>query len=84
MFLVKLFFTDIEFSFLADLLALLKWKSYPDRILEILRLVSRLRGEEVVKFLQDVLDALFAMFSTEEGFSTPHSGAVFVVLVSKT
>ncbi|KAK2722906.1 dedicator of cytokinesis protein 3-like isoform X2 [Artemia franciscana] len=66
----------------SDLLALLKWKSYPDRILEILRLVSRLRGEEVVKFLQDVLDALFAMFSTEEGFSTPHSGAVFVVLIN--
>ena len=43
----------------------------------------RLRGEELVKFLQDVLDSLFAMFSTEDGNSTPHSGLVFEVLVTK-
>lgn len=42
----------------------------------------RLRGEELVKFLQDVLDSLFAMFSTEDGNATPHSGLVFEVLVS--
>ena len=41
----------------------------------------RLRGEELVKFLQDVLDALFAMFSTEDGRATQHSGLVFEVLV---
>jgi dedicator of cytokinesis protein 3 len=40
----------------------------------------RTGGEELVKFLQDVLDALFAMFSTEDGNSTPHSGLVFHVL----
>lgn len=38
--------------------------------------------EELVKFLQDVLDALFALFSTEDGNSTVHSGLVFHVLVS--
>ena len=38
-------------------------------------------GEEIVKFLQDVLDALFSMFSTEDGNSTAHSGLVFHVLV---
>jgi len=41
-----------------------------------------LNGEELVKFLQDVLDALFAMFSTEDGSSTAHSCLVFHVLVS--
>ena len=41
-----------------------------------------LSGEEIVKFLQDILDALFAMFSTEDGNSTQHSGLVFHVLVS--
>lgn len=35
-----------------------------------------------MKFLQDVLDALFALFSTEDGNSTAHSGSVFHVLVS--
>lgn len=66
---------------LAHLLSLLKWKSHPERIAETLSLVMRLRGEELVKFLQDVLDSLFAMFSTEDGNATPHSGLVFEVLV---
>lgn len=65
-----------------DLLALLKWKSHPERINETLNKVLKLGGEELVKFLQDVLDSLFAMFSTEDGNSTAHSGQVFHVLVS--
>ena len=64
-----------------DLLSLLKWKQSPDRIVETLTRMMKLKGEEVVKFLQDVLDALFAMFSTEDGNSTQHSGLVFQVLV---
>jgi hypothetical protein len=66
----------------ANLLSLLKWKSHPDKIADTLNLVMRLRGEEMVKFLQDVLDSLFAMFSTEDGNATQHSGLVFEVLVS--
>ncbi|KAJ8941123.1 hypothetical protein NQ318_007705 [Aromia moschata] len=65
-----------------DLLALLRWKSHPERIQESLQRVLRLGDEELVKFLQDVLDALFALFSTEDGNSTAHSGLVFHVLVS--
>lgn len=66
---------------LANLLSLLKWKSHPERITDTLNLVMRLRGEELVKFLQDVLDSLFVMFSDVEGNATPHSGLVFEVLV---
>nr|XP_022902417.1 dedicator of cytokinesis protein 3 isoform X2 [Onthophagus taurus] len=65
-----------------DLLSLLRWKSHPERIQESLQRVLRLGDEELVKFLQDVLDALFALFSTEEGNSTHYSGLVFHVLVS--
>lgn len=65
----------------ANLLSLLKWKSHPERITDTLNLVMRLRGEELVKFLQDVLDSLFVMFSDAEGNATPHSGLVFEVLV---
>ncbi|XP_074036384.1 dedicator of cytokinesis spg isoform X2 [Leptinotarsa decemlineata] len=65
-----------------DLLALLRWKSHPERIQESLQRVLRLGDEELIKFLQDVLDALFALFSTEDGNSTTHSGLVFHVLVS--
>lgn len=66
----------------ADLLSLLKWRAHPEKIQDSLTRVLRLKDEELVKFLQDVLDALFAMFSTEDGNSTTHSGIVFHVLVS--
>ncbi|KAI4460497.1 dedicator of cytokinesis [Holotrichia oblita] len=65
-----------------DLLSLLRWKSHPERIQDSLQRVLRLGDEELVKFLQDVLDALFALFSTEDGNSTDYSGLVFHVLVS--
>ncbi|XP_030371328.1 dedicator of cytokinesis protein 3 [Scaptodrosophila lebanonensis] len=66
----------------ADLLSLLQWRAHPETIQDSLTGVLRLDDEELVKFLQDVLDALFAMFSNEEGNSTQHSGLVFHVLVS--
>ncbi|KAH8346884.1 hypothetical protein KR059_001528, partial [Drosophila kikkawai] len=66
----------------ADLLSLLQWRTNPETIQDSLTGVLRLNDEELVKFLQDVLDALFAMFSNEEGNSTQHSGLVFHVLVS--
>lgn len=65
-----------------DLLSLLQWRTHPERIQDSLTRVLNLRDEELVKFLQDVLDALFAMFSNDEGNSTEHSGLVFHVLVS--
>lgn len=66
----------------SDILSLLQWKTHPERINTSLTRVLKLRDEELIKFLQDVLDALFAMFSNEEGNSTEHSGTVFHVLVS--
>lgn len=66
----------------ADILSILQWKTHPERIKESLTRVLKLRDEELVKFLQDVLDALFAIFSDEDGNSTEHSGTVFQVLVS--
>ncbi|KAG7153404.1 Dedicator of cytokinesis protein 3-like, partial [Homarus americanus] len=63
-----------------DLLSLLRWRSAPDGIGETLSRLTRVDGAETVKFLQDVLDALFAMFSTDDGNSTQHSGHVFQAL----
>ncbi|XKL62442.1 hypothetical protein PGB90_002275 [Kerria lacca] len=69
-------------TFPTDLLYLLQWRDHPDLIQEALTRALRLNGEELVKFLQDILDALFSMFSTEDGNSTDHSGLVFHVLAS--
>lgn len=62
-----------------DLLSLLQWKNHPDKIANTLERIIGLKGEEVVKFLQDILDALFAIFHSEDGDSTSHSGLVFQV-----
>lgn len=42
-----------------DLLGLLKWSSNMDRLEESLTQLLRVSPEEIVKFLQDILDALF-------------------------
>uniref|UniRef100_A0A8C8CBE8 Dedicator of cytokinesis 3 n=1 Tax=Oncorhynchus tshawytscha TaxID=74940 RepID=A0A8C8CBE8_ONCTS len=44
-----------------DLLALLKWKAHPDRVMDILGRLRHVSGEEIVKFLQDILDTLFSI-----------------------
>uniref|UniRef100_A0A671KHM7 Dedicator of cytokinesis protein 3-like n=1 Tax=Sinocyclocheilus anshuiensis TaxID=1608454 RepID=A0A671KHM7_9TELE len=44
-----------------DLLALLKWKAHPDRVMDILGRLRHVCGEEIVKFLQDILDTLFSI-----------------------
>ncbi|XP_028391608.1 dedicator of cytokinesis protein 1-like [Dendronephthya gigantea] len=44
-----------------DLLGLLKWKSQMNNLRVILPQVTNVKGEEIVKFLQDIFDALFAI-----------------------
>uniref|UniRef100_A0A8D9BP44 Dedicator of cytokinesis protein 3 n=1 Tax=Cacopsylla melanoneura TaxID=428564 RepID=A0A8D9BP44_9HEMI len=63
-----------------EILNLLKWREHPEKIQEALTEALRLEGQELVKFLQDILDALFSMFTSEDGNSTVHSGLVFHVL----
>ncbi|XP_021713361.1 dedicator of cytokinesis protein 3 isoform X2 [Aedes aegypti] len=81
-FFVKTVLCSTKLTQNGDLLSILQWRNHPHRIQDSLQRVLRLHNEELIKFLQDVLDALFAMFSTDDGNSTPHSGLVFHVLVS--
>lgn len=37
-----------------DLLALLKWKAYPDRVMDILGRLRHVSGEEIVKVLREI------------------------------
>lgn len=64
-----------------EILNLLKWREHPEKIKDALNQALCLEGQELVKFLQDILDALFSMFASEDGNSTMHSGLVFHVLV---
>ncbi|XP_051886544.1 dedicator of cytokinesis protein 4-like isoform X5 [Pristis pectinata] len=44
-----------------DLLDFLKWRAHPERICDILSKFKDIDGAEIVKFLQDTLDALFGI-----------------------
>lgn len=66
-----------------DLMSLLKWKSSEMKHLRsTLDKVAALSGEEIVKYLRDILDALFAMFLSENGESNEISGCAFIVLMN--
>lgn len=55
---------------LVDLLGLLNWVSHQDTLDDSLRYLMHVNGEEVVKFLQDVLDALFNILMQNPDSST--------------
>lgn len=50
-----------------DLLGLLNWASHKETLQESLRALMKVDGEEVVKFLQDILDALFEILMDSNG-----------------
>lgn len=61
-YLLLLCFSCKTFFNLVDLLGLLNWSTHKDTLrqsLESLKVVIEDKGEEVVKFFQDILDALF-------------------------
>ncbi|XP_076864318.1 dedicator of cytokinesis protein 3 isoform X7 [Brachyhypopomus gauderio] len=64
-----------------DLLALLKWKAHPDRVLDILGRLRHVSGEEIVKFLQDILDTLFSILddNTDKYGSLVFQSLVFII-----
>ncbi|XP_007888770.2 dedicator of cytokinesis protein 3 [Callorhinchus milii] len=64
-----------------DLLALLKWKVHPDRVMDILGRLRHVSGEEIVKFLQDILDTLFSILddNTEKYGLLVFQSLVFII-----
>ncbi|CAH1784994.1 unnamed protein product [Owenia fusiformis] len=65
-----------------DLLGFLKWRSEPESVQLTLEKLRMLDGQEKVKFLQDIMDTLFSMFSLEENSVSPKASQVFQTLVS--
>jgi hypothetical protein len=65
-----------------DLLGLLNWISHPEVLKDSLAALMKVDGEEVVKFLQDVLDALFNILM-QNSDSDLYDNMVFECLVSK-
>lgn len=69
------------FVITVDLLGLLNWVSYPEGLKDSLAALMKVDGEEVVKFLQDVLDALFNILM-QNSDSDLYDNMVFECLVS--
>lgn len=63
-----------------DLLGLLKWKSNPENLKSNLLALMKVDGEEVVKFLQDTLDALFDILMQNTDSDT-YDNYVFEALI---
>lgn len=63
-----------------ELLGLLKYHSQPEQLPAILQALMKVDGEEVVKFLQDVLDALFNILM-QNSDSDAYDRSVFECLV---
>jgi len=66
-----------------DLLALLNWSSRPEHLKESLEALMKVGGEEVVKFIPDILDALFSILMQNSN-SDLYDNMVFECLVSET
>ncbi|XP_065845155.1 dedicator of cytokinesis protein 1-like [Oscarella lobularis] len=62
------------------LLSLLKWREKKDSLKDVLNNVSQVKGDEIVRFLQDTFDALFGILN-EESREFDHSQKVFDALV---
>lgn len=61
-------------------MGLLNWVSDPEHVTDNLSALMKVGGEEVVKFLQDVLDALFNILMLKSD-SDYHDEIVFNCLV---
>lgn len=68
--------------FSVDLLGLLNWTSDSSKVTDNLSALMKVGGEEVVKFLQDVLDALFNILMLNSD-SEIHDEMVFSCLVGR-
>uniref|UniRef100_A0A669QJ03 Dedicator of cytokinesis 3 n=1 Tax=Phasianus colchicus TaxID=9054 RepID=A0A669QJ03_PHACC len=75
------FYLFLSYCSAVDLLALLKWKAYPDRVMDILGRLRHVSGEEIVKFLQDILDTLFVVLddNTEKYGLLVFQSLVFII-----
>ncbi|XP_012934627.1 dedicator of cytokinesis protein 4 [Aplysia californica] len=79
---VETFLCSSKFAQKSELLSVLQWSSNPrENIPRSLENLLTLKGQELVRYLQDVLDALFDMLRLEDSEKIPFSMNVFHALV---
>lgn len=79
-FIIKTVICSTKLAQNIKILSLLKWKEKTDSLNEILENINKLDGEEIMKFLHDVLDALFEIWM-DPTISINFDRKIFDVLV---
>lgn len=78
---VETFLCSSKFAQKSSLLNVLQWRSNPSKIPQHLDNLVRLKGQELVRYLQDILDSLFDMFNAADGEQVPFAMDIFQTLV---
>ncbi|KAI8745394.1 dedicator of cytokinesis protein 3, partial [Biomphalaria glabrata] len=78
---IRTLLCSTKFAQKTELLNVLQWRSNPSKILYHLDSLIKLKGQELVRYLQDVLDALFDMFTAGEKEQVPFAMEIFQTLV---
>ncbi|XP_041348666.1 dedicator of cytokinesis protein 3-like isoform X2 [Gigantopelta aegis] len=78
---VSTFLCSTKFTQKSELLAILQWTPSQKNPEQCLRNLINLKGHEVIRYLQDLLDSLFNMFVDQKGTRVPFALEVFHALV---
>ncbi|KAK3780750.1 hypothetical protein RRG08_001856 [Elysia crispata] len=79
---VETFLVSSKFTQKAELINVFQWTSSPERIIpQNLENLCNLRGQELVRYMQSLLDALFGMLNSKNGERVPYAMNIFHTLV---
>ncbi|CAL1526646.1 unnamed protein product [Lymnaea stagnalis] len=78
---VETFLCSSKFAQKSALLNVLQWRSNPSKIPQHLDNLIKLKGQELVRYLQDILDSLFDMFNAADREQVPFAMDIFQTLV---
>ncbi|RUS82675.1 hypothetical protein EGW08_009578, partial [Elysia chlorotica] len=79
---VETFLVSSKFTQKAELINVFQWASSPERLIpQNLENLCNLRGQELVRYMQSLLDALFRMLTSKNGERVPYAMNIFHALV---
>lgn len=79
---VETFLVSSKFTQKAELISVFQWSSTPERVIpQNLENLCNLRGQELVRYMQSLLDALFGMLNSKNGERVPYAMNIFHALV---
>ncbi|GFS09602.1 dedicator of cytokinesis protein 3 [Elysia marginata] len=79
---VETFLVSSKFTQKAELINIFQWSSTPERVIpQNLENLCNLRGQELVRYMNSLLEALFGMLNSKNGERVPYTMNIFHALV---